>query len=101
MATQRKRARSPVIGTKLRGTILRVDFSGAGPNSGEVLVVVKPVSDPAIGFGIWMDTTRPTFFRLLEGALTAMWDQKTVEVTSVPTDGLAMIKTLKVVNKKR
>ena len=96
MATPRKRARSPVV-----GTILTVSFSGAGPNSGEVLVVVKPVSADAIGFGIWMDTKRPVFFKLLEGALAAMWDQKTVEVTSVPTEGLAMIKSLKVINKKR
>lgn len=94
MVTQRKRA--PV-----KGAILRVDLSGAGRNSGEVLVAVKPESGDPIGFGIWMDTERSDFFKLLETALTAMWEEKSVEVTSVPTDGLAKIKKLKIIAKGR
>lgn len=91
-----KQRRVPVI-----GTVLRVNFSGAGQNSGEVLVVVKPESGDPIGFGIWMDTEPSDFFKLFEIAVRAMWEQKSVEVTSVPTDGLAKITRLKVVPKKR
>ena len=47
MATQRKRPRLPVVGKGLT-----VTFSGAGKNSGEVLLVVKSASSDAIGFGI-------------------------------------------------
>ena len=78
------------------GIIERVDFTGAGKNSGETILRLKPPSSDVIGFVIEMDTPRKRYFRLFETALGAMWDTRTVEITSLPWVNLRKISKIRV-----
>lgn len=78
------------------GIIERVDFTGAGQSSGETILRLKPASSDVIGFVIEMDTPRKKYFRLFEAALTAMWDTRMVEVTSLPWVNLRKISKIRV-----
>lgn len=77
--------------SKSIGVVTGVNFNGAGPNSGETILILKPENSSASAFVIEMDTPPPKYFRLLETALTAMWDIKVVELTSTPWTNLPKI----------
>jgi hypothetical protein len=44
-----------------------------------------------------MDTPRDMFFRILQTAFEAMWDSKTVEITSVLKNGDQVIRSIRIV----
>ncbi len=62
---------------KVTGTIASVEFKGAGPNSGQLEIVLEPAHQ---GFYVGMDTPRQRYFEIFEIASAAMWDSKRVEI---------------------
>ena len=80
--------------TKTKGTIVSIITKGAGPNSGEIGISLEPVHQ---SYWVWMDTPRKQFFEILTTAYTAMWDEKTVEITSVNKDGVRNVVSIRVV----
>ena len=96
MATRGRR-----VSKKTIGSVERVSLSGAGQNSGEILIVLKTETGDVTAFGIWMNTPPKTFLKLLETAMLAMWDLKKVQVTSTPTDNLDRVIALEVLKKQR
>ncbi len=84
------------VGAKTVGIIIRVNFNGAGQNSGETILTLKPDDHPATPFVIEMDTPPPKYFRLLQDALTAMWEIKPVEISSTPWTNLPKITDIRI-----
>ena len=63
--------------SSVRGIIQRVEFDGAGPNSGEIGIHL----DDHQSYWVFMDTPAPDLFQIFQSAVRAMWDVKTVEIT--------------------
>jgi hypothetical protein len=78
--------------TKTTGTVESIVAKGAGPNSGEIAVSLK---EPHQSFWVFMDTPRDKFFSILQTAFEAMWDSKTVEITSVLENGDQVIRSIR------
>jgi hypothetical protein len=76
------------------GAIESITAKGAGPNSGEIGVSLK---EPHQSFWVFMDTSRDTFLSTLRTAFEAMWDSKTVEITSALQDGDQVIRKIRIV----
>lgn len=64
------------------GMVLRVQFNGAGLNSGEIGISL----DNGQSYWVFMDTPAGPFLEIFETAVTAMWKSKKVEIKYIRRD---------------
>jgi len=79
-----------------RGTILRVEANGSGPNSVEVLIRLDQKDNESFFLFFPQQNEREEFFKNLSTAFKAMWDENTVEIDFDCYHGDQRVKSIKI-----